>query len=94
MACDTTLLFQLSTAREALPVQGARITVTDPTNGETHTLTTDSSGRTAALCVTAPPVDWSLVPDSAELPYSTYNALVEAEGYLSVEITGIQVFSG
>ena len=94
MACDTTLLFQLSTAREALPVQGARITVTDPTNGETHTLTTDSSGRTAVLCVTAPPVDWSLVPDSAELPYSTYNALVEAEGYLSVEITGIQVFSG
>ena len=94
MACDTTLLFQLSTAREALPVQGARITVTDPANGETHTLTTDSSGRTAALCVTAPPVDWSLVPDSAELPYSTYNALVEAEGYLSVEITGIQVFSG
>ena len=31
MICDATLIFQLSTARSALPVQGASVLVTDPT---------------------------------------------------------------
>ena len=62
MICDATLIFQLSTARSALPVQGASVLVTDPTTGRNTRLTTDQSGRTHVLCVTAPPLSWSQSP--------------------------------
>lgn len=55
MICDATLIFQLSTARSALPVQGASVLVTDPITGRNTRLTTDQSGRTRVLCVTARP---------------------------------------
>lgn len=62
MICDATLIFQLSTARSALPVQGASVLVTDPITGRNTRLTTDQSGRTHVLCVTAPPLSWSQSP--------------------------------
>ena len=52
MICDATLVFQLTTARGALPVQGAGILVTDPATGRNTYLTTDPSGRSRVLCVT------------------------------------------
>lgn len=55
MICDATLIFQLSTARSALPVQGASVLVTDPITGRNTRLTTDQSGRTHVLCVTLRP---------------------------------------
>ena len=94
MACDTTLVFQLYKAREALPVANARVTVTDPADGTTRILQTNANGRTTPVCVTAPDVALSLTPDTVELPYKKYNARIEADGYLSVRIEGIQVFSG
>ena len=62
MICDATLVFQLTTARGALPVQGAGILVTDPATGRNTYLTTDPSGRSRVLCVTAPPLAWSQSP--------------------------------
>lgn len=94
MACETLLVFQLSTAREALPVSGAQVTVTDPETGASRTQTTNTSGRTTPLCLSAPPEALSLVPDSASLPYKKYNARIEAEGYFPVSIEGIEVFTG
>ncbi|MFR3992857.1 MAG: hypothetical protein ACLTY5_10330 [Angelakisella sp.] len=93
MICDATLIFQLSTARSALPVQGASVLVTDPTTGRNTRLTTDQSGRTHVLCVTAPPLSWSQSPGNDGRPYSIYHADIRAEGYVPVRLTGIQVFA-
>lgn len=94
MICDATLIFQLSTARSALPVQGASVLVTDPITGRNTRLTTDQSGRTRVLCVTAPPLSWSQTPGSDGRPYSIYHADIRAEGYVPMRLTGIQVFAG
>lgn len=94
MLCDATLVFQLSTARSALPVQGAAVLVTDPVTGRTTRLTTDQSGRTRVLCVTAPPLSWSQSPGNEGRPYSIYHADIRAEGFTPVRLTGIQVFAG
>ena len=94
MLCDATLVFQLSTARSALPVQGASILVTDPVGGRTTHLTTDQSGRTRVLCVTAPPLAWSQTPGNDGRPYNIYHADIRAKGYVPVRLTGIQVFFG
>lgn len=94
MLCDATLVFQLSTARSALPVQGAAVLVTDPVTGRNTRLTTDQSGRTRVLCVTAPPLAWSQTPNNDGRPYSIYHADIRAEGYVPVRLTGIQVFFG
>ena len=94
MICDATLIFQLSTARSALPVQGASVLVTDPITGRNTRLTTDQSGRTHVLCVTAPPLSWSQSPGNDGRPYSIYHADIRVEGYVPVRLTGIQVFAG
>ena len=94
MICDATLIFQLSTARSALPVQGASVLVTDPITGRNTRLTTDQSGRTHVLCVTAPPLSWSQSPGNDGRPYSIYHADIRAEGYVPMRLTGIQVFAG
>ena len=94
MICDATLVFQLTTARGALPVQGAGILVTDPASGRNTYLTTDPSGRSRVLCVTAPPLAWSQSPESDGRPYSIYHADIRAAGYVPVRLTGIQVFAG
>lgn len=94
MICDATLIFQLSTARSALPVQGASVLVTDPITGRNTRLTTDQSGRTRVLCVTAPPLSWSQSPGNDGRPYSIYHADIRAEGYVPMRLTGIQVFAG
>ena len=94
MLCDATLVFQLSTARSALPVQGASILVTDPVGGRVTRLTTDQSGRTRVLCVTAPPLAWSQTPGNNGRPYGIYHADIRAKGYVPVRLTGIQVFFG
>ena len=94
MICDATLIFQLSTARSALPVQGASVLVTDPITGRNTRLTTDQSGRTHVLCVTAPPLSWSQTPGNDGRPYSIYHADIRAEGYVPMRLTGIQVFAG
>ena len=94
MICDATLIFQLSTARSALPVQGASVLVTDPITGRNTRLTTDQSGRTHVLCVTAPPLSWSQSPGNDGRPYNIYHADIRAEGYVPVRLTGIQVFAG
>lgn len=94
MSYDTTLIFQLYTARDALPVEGARVTIIDPQTNEQRTQFTNSSGKTQPLSLKAPDVAISLDPYATELPYRRYDALVEADGYRNIKLEGIQVFSG
>ncbi|WP_291581732.1 peptidoglycan-binding protein [Clostridium sp. UBA6640] len=78
-----------------IPITGARVTIT-PVGGETRqaiVLSTDSSGQTEAVEVSAPPIELTLDPQQAEMPYSLWNVNVEAEGYEPVTVEGCQVVS-
>ena len=92
MPNSATLIFQLYSGREALPVEGAVVTVTSPDTGRVMTLISNSSGRTPPIRVYAPPKEESLDPNFQGLPYSLYNARVQAQGYTPSVIRGIQMF--
>lgn len=89
-----TLIFQLYTGREAFPVSGAAVTVTDPETGASASAVTNASGRTQAFRLCAPPREESLDSGFSGVPYHVYDARVEAAGYIPVTLRGIQVFAG
>jgi hypothetical protein len=91
------LQFRVYTAYEALPIAGAVCKIKKNIDGaETilYTLTTDISGQTKAVHLSAPSPSLSQTPDSAEQPYALYDAAVSADGYTPVLITDIPIFSG
>lgn len=75
-----------------IPIQNARITIsyTGEPNSTLETLTTDSSGQTDAVSLNAPPLDYSLTPNSP-MPYSEYTLNVTAPGYEPVTVSGVEV---
>lgn len=89
--------FRTYTARNALPVPGAKITVTKVIGGKPHTfytLTTDISGQTEEVILPAPPVALSQKPDCGVQPYALYDADITAEGFHPVSVRGLPVFEG
>ena len=94
MQRSSTLVFQLYSGREATPVPGATVILTDPRTGRRTTFITNISGRTPPFRVCAPPQEASLDPNYEGLPYGLYDAQVLAEGFSPVTIRGIQVFAG
>ncbi len=94
MQRSSTLVFQLYSGREATPVPGATVILTDPRTGRRTTFITNISGRTPPFRVWAPPQEASLDPNYEGLPYGLYDAQVLAEGFSPVTIRGIQVFAG
>ncbi|WP_454052520.1 peptidoglycan-binding domain-containing protein [Clostridium sp. Marseille-Q7071] len=78
-----------------VPITGAKVTIT-PVGGETRqeiVLTTNSVGQTESVEVSAPPIELTMDPQQAEMPYSLWNINVEAEGYEPVTVEGCQVLS-
>lgn len=75
-----------------IPIQNARITIsyTGEPNSTLETLTTDSSGQTDTVSLNAPPLDYSLTPNSP-MPYSEYTLNVTAPGYEPVTVSGVEV---
>lgn len=77
------------------PIIGATVTINY--EGQTGTpiqeVTTDVIGRTDEIELATPNVGYSLEP-SVEQPYATYDILVEAPGYESVEINSAEVLAG
>lgn len=75
-----------------IPIQNARITIsyTGEPDSTIETLTTDSSGQTESVTLNAPPLEYSLTPNSP-MPYSEYTLTVSAPGYESVTISGVEV---
>lgn len=94
MTPNTTLVFQLYTGRQAIPLSNAKVTVSDANGSMERVLYSGASGRTPPLPLEAPPASQSLAPESGSLPYSRYNARIEAAGYLPIVIKGIQLFEG
>ena len=85
------------TAGGALPVKGATVRITGAGEDNrliSYSLLTDRDGQTDLVTLPAPSVDYSLSPDPAELPYSVYDVVITAPGYLTKRINGLTVFSG
>lgn len=78
-----------------IPVAGATVTISFAGDPETplYTLTTDISGETEVIDLPAPPISYSLDPDTEIQPYSEYNILVEAEGYEPVYVSGSEILA-
>lgn len=79
------------------PVRGARVTVF---TGSPDSMTvldsavTDESGKTRIFLLDAPPKSLSMTSGAPALPYTLYNLLISADGFLDNIHLNIPVFSG
>lgn len=75
-----------------IPIQNAVISIAYTNTPETtvETLQTDISGQAQEVQLSAPPLSYSLTPESP-MPYSEYNVTVQAPGYESVMVSGVEV---
>lgn len=76
------------------PIQDAEISITytgDP-NSIIEKVTTDSSGQSENVKLTAPPVSLSLSPGLVQ-PYSEYTLYITAQGFEPVAIAGTQILA-
>ena len=94
------LVFFVTTARGAIPLEGARISLYNyikeemPHRGDLQFSTiSGSDGKTRMIALRTPPKNDSLEP-GVSLPYATYNAQIELEGYYTQYYVAIQVFDG
>lgn len=74
-----------------IPNATVRITYTGDPTTVIEELTTDSVGRTEAVNLPAPPVEYSLDPAVFEQPYSEYTVTVTAPGFENVEVSGTEL---
>ena len=79
------------------PVRGAMVTVF---TGSPDSMTvldsavTDESGKTRVFLLDAPPKSLSMTSGAPALPYTLYNLLISADGFLDNIHLNIPVFSG
>jgi len=85
------LVAQVYTANQALPIQGAVVTIMTANNEILSVQTTNISGKTPGIELSAPLARYSQAPGGIK-PYSTYNLRVESPGYYSRELLNVAVF--
>lgn len=87
----------VSTAQDAIPVEGATVTVSavdDSGAAElVYTVTTDRSGMTGRLALPAPPRQTSLTPGQAH-PYAVYNVRVDHPRFQPSGSINLTIFDG
>ena len=91
------LIAIVTAVRSLYPVKGAKVTIftgTEDSKNIIATAYTDQSGRTEAFILPTPSKQLSLNSNNTQIPYSLYNMLVEAEGYVDTLHLNIPVFSG
>ncbi len=103
MTGEGKLIFQVSTAGGAIPLEGAEVLVrsfrslTDGSGGEVlSVMYSGRDGKTEPLSLPAPAKDLSLAParDGAPAPYALYDAEISLENYRHLSYTRIPVFDG
>ncbi len=94
------LIVRATTARGAIPLESARVTVRNrlPEFEEGRgdailSAVTDRSGSTARLSLPAPPKADSVTPGNAK-PYASYDIEVFLDGYYQHRYYGIPIFDG
>lgn len=78
------------------PIANAAVVISytgDP-QAPLESLMTNSSGQTETVELPAPPLNWSLDPESVNQPYSEYNIQVTAAGYEPVLVSGSEILAG
>lgn len=91
------LIIRAFTASEALPVPNVivRIYSADEINlGSDFSIKTGRSGQTERITLEAPDKAYTLVPNSPEQAYSTYNVELSADGYQPKTLQNVSIFSG
>jgi len=88
------LIVRASMANDVLPVQDAVVTVRDDSGQILYTLKTDTSGETEAVALCAPDRALSLDPGFFGVPYSTYQVELQADGFVTEVINGVQILDG
>lgn len=86
------LQVNVTSFKDNKPIPGAKVTisVTGVPNSTVEQLTTNDIGRTDQVNLIAPNIDYSMEPSETQ-PYSEYTIVIEAPGYLTVEVTGAQI---
>ena len=85
------LQISLSEANRAIPISNARVQILRRYDSAVvEELYTDSSGQTETISLGAPPLEYSLTPESGK-PYSEYDISVSAEGFQTVNVDGVQI---
>lgn len=97
------LVFQITTAGGAIPLEGAEIILrkfrseTDPNGGEVvAVLYSGGDGKTEVLTLPAPARSFSLEPskDGGPVPYALYDAEVNLDNFFTQYYIRIPVFDG
>ena len=90
-----TMKVQVTSTLGLIPVEGARITISYTGDPEStlEQISTDGEGQSEVLTLAAPPLEYSMEP-SEQQPYGEYTIQVSAEGYIPVNVSGIQVLPG
>ena len=96
------LVFQITTAEGAIPLEGAEVTLrqsrgpTDAGGDVLSVLYSGRDGKTETLTLPAPARGFSLEParDGAPVPYALYNADVRMDGFYKQSYIRIPVFDG
>ena len=91
------LLIKVSTARGAIPLENATVSVRGTPaehSGILYSIETDSSGLTPRLALPAPPKNLSQEPSNVIPPYSLWNIDVYLEGFSTAHYTNVPVYSG
>lgn len=100
MAENGTLIVRVTTARSALPVEGAVISVVCPPGSPEgqeipcRQVVTDRSGQSEPISLPAPSSEGSTNPEEASGSYYSYIVQVEHPGYRPMTILNVSSFSG
>lgn len=76
----------------AQPLMGARVNISG--NNTNINVVTDESGRTEAIALEAPNIEYSLEPQTIVQPWETYNVTVTKDGLGTGTVLGVQVYAG
>ncbi len=87
------ILVQVTMANGAVPVQGARVIISDANGEVIQNCVTDQSGRISRIELPAPSLEYSQ-SSGLKVPYYTYNIRIEKPGFYTEEFLNVAIFPG
>ena len=90
------LIVEAKTANGALPIENALVYIykNDTENNDVlYSLRTDNNGRTQKIALETKDKNLSMSPGN-EIPFSTYNIVIRADGYYYSSKSNVPVFEG
>lgn len=85
------LIVQARTGDDSLPVRNAHVTLFDREHKSLYETYTDANGNTGSLPLPAPDKKYTLDPAFLRPAYSVWDVDVEAGGFISLHIHGVEV---